>query len=145
MEQHCIAPMIHTNTSVTSMEAGSSHVVQTNVGLHIPTHFINQCIGKVTAALHYNNRDGVIHECILCIVFYQHKCIIATKCILFYYLHVYILEFIHVFACSLSLRCMPNSRVACGIEDFIPHNTHSFSRPTPLKPASVTHGLLRIS
>jgi len=41
---------------------------------------------------------------------------------LFYYLHLCILEFIHVFVCSLSLRCRPMlkaSRVACGSEDVI--------------------------
>jgi len=40
------------------------------------------------------------------LVFHQSKCISAIKRTLFYYFHVYIFEFIHVFVCSLSLRCM---------------------------------------
>jgi len=39
-------------------------------------------------------------------VFHQRKCFSAIKRILFYYLQVCILEFIHVFVCFLSLRCM---------------------------------------
>jgi len=40
------------------------------------------------------------------LVFHQSKDISATKPIIFYYRHVYILEFIHVLECSLSLLCM---------------------------------------
>jgi len=55
------------------------------------------------------------------LVFHQSKCISVIKRILFYYLHVYILEFIHAFVCSLSLQCMLASHVACGSED-VAHN-----------------------
>jgi len=40
------------------------------------------------------------------LVFHQSKYISAIKRILFYYRHVYILVFFHVFMCSLLLRCM---------------------------------------
>jgi len=44
------------------------------------------------------------------LVFHQSKGNSAIKRILFYYLHVYILVFIDVFVCSLSLRCMLKPR-----------------------------------
>jgi len=75
-----------------------------------PMHFISRCTWKVIAALHYDDRDGVIHSHMhFMLVFHQSKCISATKCILFYYLHVRSLEFVHGFVCSLSLRCMPRA------------------------------------
>jgi len=44
------------------------------------------------------------------LVFHQSKGSSAIKCILFYYLHVYILVLIHIFVCSLLLRCMLKPR-----------------------------------
>jgi len=44
------------------------------------------------------------------LVFHQSKCISAIKRIPFYYFPVYVLEFIHVFVCSLSLRCVLKHR-----------------------------------
>jgi len=40
------------------------------------------------------------------LVFHQRKCTSAIKRIPFYYFHVYIFEFIRLFACYLLLRCM---------------------------------------
>ena len=60
------------------------------------------------------------------LVFHQSKCITGIKRILFYCCQIYILELVHVFVCSLSLRCMLKTlRVAYGSEDVI-HNKHIF-------------------
>jgi len=46
-------------------------------------------------------------------VFHQSKCISAIKRIIYYYRHVYIFVFFHVFVRSLSLRCMLKSIARC--------------------------------
>ena len=74
------------------------------------------------------------------LVFHRSKCISATKRIRFYYRHVCILVFIHVFVCSLSLRCMLKySALRVGVETL--HNImfqktkrfHAGNKPLSLK------------
>jgi len=72
------------------------------------------------AGFPHNNHDGVIHACVLLyvLVFPQSKRISAIKRIVFYYRHVYIFVFFHVFVFSLLLRCMFKvKRIACGSGD----------------------------
>jgi len=51
------------------------------------------------------------------LVFHQSECISAIKRMLFYYLHIYIFDFIHVFVFLITVIYACTSRVACGSED----------------------------
>jgi len=46
----------------------------------------------------------------LMLAFHQRKCINAIMRILFYYFHLCIFEFIHVYVCALSLPCILKPR-----------------------------------
>jgi len=66
---------------------------------HCPHAFYKSVCLEVSAAPHYNNRDGVIFRTAFMLVFHQSKCISATKRIpsnTAMYI-VYILVFFHVF------------------------------------------------
>jgi len=69
--------------------------------------FYNSVYLEVITALYYNNRDGVIHACVLyyydisMLVFHNSNCVAAIKRMRFYYHHMSIFTFFHVFCVFL--------------------------------------------